>query len=298
MAAANTYPVPLQVITQKNEGRFLARWAGSQKASRKNLLLLDSRVLIGHDSLRFLKESSAKHPEILVWNGHVDVDTTAPLVGHFWQVPTYVFWSEYLANPRPMTITLDNFDRVPKGTGFLYLPASLFREACVNAWPSNNAHLVSDDTKILRFVAGHSPIRIDPHFWATYRPRSQVSEFLTHGNNRGTLFVDSYAGTGMVRNSLLILLGVVPPVTVTTLFLLAIAGIWNAFVVIVVLGILALLVPAVVAVLRRCPCKAVLSYLIFIVPFGGVFWAGLIRGLWVHRASFAAQHVQKDQVQG
>ncbi|MFP3468389.1 glycosyltransferase family 2 protein, partial [Leifsonia sp. SIMBA_070] len=53
---------------------------------------------------------------------------------------------------------------------------------------------------------------------------------------------------------------------------------------VVVLGIAA---PAAAAAGRRAPGRAVAAYLTYVVPFGAVFWAGRVRGLRVHRRSFA-----------
>lgn len=282
----HNFPVPLRVVRQENKGRFLARWEGIQAARSDTVLLVDSRLLTHTHSLDYVLRAIEAEPGATTWNGHVVTDPAAPLVGHFWSVPTYLFWGDYLSHPRPTLITPENFDRLPKGTGFLLISKNLFERACLDAWPAENAHLTSDDTKLLRFVAAETAIRLDPGFSATYRPRTSITQFLLHAWGRGTLFVDSYAGTSALRNALLILLIALPPLLLIALVVAAFGGAWPAVIVVAALAIAGLGAPAAIAATRGCPLRAVRSYLTFVLPFGVVFWAGLVRGLAVHRKSF------------
>jgi hypothetical protein len=282
---APDFPVPLRVVNQKNMGRFLARWEGVQEACFDTVLLLDSRLVTHPHALDYLERAMAENPSG-VWNGHVLTDPTAPLLGHFWSVPTYLFWGDYLSHPRPTLITPESFDRLPKGTGFLAIPKVLFERACLENWPTENARFVSDDTKLLRFVAAETAIHLDPGFSATYRPRTSFRDFLHHSWDRGTLFVDSYASTSTLRNALLVILATAPPVAALLLIGFAFASLWGAVIALAALVIAGLAAPAIVAALRRCPTRAVLSYVSFVIPFGITFWAGLARGLIIHRKSF------------
>ena len=283
---ASTSAVPLRVVSQENRGRFLARWEGAQAARADRLLVFDSRLLMGPDSFAYFEtvDAALGSPP---WNGHVPTDPAAPLVGRFWEVPTHIFWGDYLAHPAPTEIGLDNFDLVPKGTGCLVIDKQLFLDACLAAWPEENAHLVSDDTKLLRYVCERRPLRLDPGFRALYRPRTTVRGFLRHAYERGTLFVDSYAGTSALRNVVLWALAVVPVLAVLALLLSLVLGAWWVVIVLLALVVLGLLAPAAAAAARRAPGRAVAAYLTYVVPFGAVFWAGLVRGLKVHRRSFA-----------
>lgn len=283
---SGNFPYKLRVVSQENKGRFLARWAGVQAARSEHLLILDSRVLLHERGLEYLQKDTVKRLGIQAWNGHITIDSSSALVGRFWEVPTFLFWGDYLRDPRPMLITLENYDRVPKGTGCFFVSKELFEKACVASWPVENAQLASDDTKILRFIAGESPIRLDPGFSATYRPRSTLSGFLAHSWNRGTLFVDSYAGTSSARNVILVALVVLPPALAALLVVLAYHSIWGGFW--ITLGVIlgSLLLPVIFAAGKRCPTRALVSFATFIVPFGVTFWAGLSRGLIVHRGSF------------
>ncbi|MFF1878070.1 glycosyltransferase family A protein [Leifsonia sp. NPDC058230] len=292
-----TSPVEVRVVSQENRGRFLARWAGVQEARSARLMIFDSRLLLDPDALSYLRSRDEGLPEGQVWVGHVPTDESSSLVGRFWEVPTHLFWGSYLANPRPTEITATNFDRVPKGTGCLVIGRALFEQACLAAWPEENADLVSDDTKILRYVVATQTMRLDPGFRAIYRPRTTVGAFLGHAFDRGTLFVDSYAGTSVLRNVVLVALVLAPPLAVVLLVLAIVAGLGWAVAVIVALVVLGLALPAVLAAFRACPPRAVLSYFTFVVPFGALFWCGIARGVFVHRRSFGRIHPQNSESQ-
>ncbi|AYF99519.1 glycosyltransferase family A protein [Protaetiibacter intestinalis] len=275
--------VPLRVISQNNRGRFLARWAGVSAAAAHRVLLLDARVVLDAGSLAHV----AAHPEVESWNGHVVTDPATPLVGRFWEVPTSVFWRHYLARPRPIDITSQLFDRVPKGTGCLIIGRDEYLRVAREEWPDEaTAHLVSDDTKLLRSLVASAPLRLDPGFAAVYRPRTSVPSFLSHAFTRGTLFVDSYAGTTRGRNLALVALIALPPLALFTVVVLAGVGAWGAFASLLVAVVLALAALPVAALLARCSWRPVLSYLVYVLPFGAVFWAGLTRGAVVHRSAF------------
>lgn len=286
-AIAASSPVPVRIVSQANQGRFRARWEGAQAARSRRLFLFDSRLLLDQDAFRHLEELNPLLPADQAWNGHVPTDPSAKLVGRFWEVPTHLFWGGYLAHPSVTEITPENFDRVPKGTGCLVIDKDLFVEACLAIWPEENADLVSDDTKLLRYVVERRTLRLDPGFRALYRPRVTVRGFLRHAYVRGTLFVDSYAGTGAVRDIALVGLVIAPPLAVVVFVLALVFGVaWLAGL-IPVLVVLGLVAPAVAALFRAAPLRAVLSYLVYVVPFGFSFWAGLLRGVRLHRRAFS-----------
>ena len=275
---------PLTVLTQKNSGRFLARWSGAQAATGKLLLLLDSRVLIDRDALSYVHGSDGG---LSAWNAHINNDPDAPLVGLFWDVPTFLFWGSYLARPRAMTITTENFDTLPKGTTCFLIPTEQFVSACISCWPSGDSRFSSDDTRLLRHVASLAPIRLDPGFSAIYRARATLPRFLRHSFDRGTLFVDSYAGTSLARNAALIALAITPIAAVVALVALIVGHAWPALAVVIAAAIVALVAPAAIAATRRCSGRSIRSYLTLVIPFSGVFWAGLLRGLVIHGGSLA-----------
>lgn len=283
---AADFPGDLIVVRQENSGRFLARWAGIERSRADHVLLLDSRVIVAPDALAYLLPAVAADPEPAGWNAHVHTDPTSPLVGRFWEVPTFVFWGGYLRNPRPYDLTPETFDSAPKGTGAFLARRDVLREAFQQAWPEGDAKLISDDTKILRWIADNGGIRLDPGFSATYRPRTTVDGFIRHSFDRGTLFVDSYAGTSSLRSIILLVAAVAPLVAVALIVWLAVVGAGIAALIVVVVMLLMLLAPLVPASLNRCPPRAQLSYVVFILIFLAPFWSGLLRGIVIHRGAF------------
>ena len=283
---AASFPGVVELRQQQNQGRFLARWVGLERARSELTLLLDSRVLLDPDALVYLFSRLAEDPSTTVWNGHVRTDSSAPLVGRFWEVPTHIFWANYLRRPRPMDITPENFDSVPKGTGTFLAPTELLRDAFRATWPSDDARLVSDDTKLLRWLVEAHPIRLDPGFSAVYRPRTTVRGFVSHTHDRGTLFVDSYAGTTPLRSMILVALAVLPVVFVGAIIALALSGLGSIALVTIVAAVLIALAPLVPAALNRCPPRALLAYAVVLPIFIVPFWIGLVRGLVIHRQAF------------
>lgn len=281
----NDAVAPVTVLSQPNSGRFAARRAGLEAASSSTVMLLDSRVLIDADSLARIWDESRGGER--VWNAHIETDPAAPLVGRFWDVPTRLFWGDYLRRPRTMTLTADNFDSAPKGTTLLLAPLDVLTEAFHHAAPTVASPLVSDDTKILRWVAENHGIRIDPRFSAVYRPRTTVKGFLRHAKDRGTLFVDSYAGTTPARSAILIGLAGAPLALLAVLVSLVLRGKTPAALTVLAAGGLAAAAPAILAAAQRAPRRSVLAYLTYIVPFAGPFWAGIVRGIVVHRSAFS-----------
>lgn len=289
-----TYPYPIRIVEQQNQGVFLAVWEGLQAAESDHLLILNSRLLLREDALEFIEQARRADPGREAWNGHVDTDPTSPLIGRFWEVPTHLFWGGYLRDPKSTLITSKNFDRVPKGTGCFLVRKDLFRRAYLASWPEENARFTSDDTKLLRFIAAKSPIRLEPGFYGTYRPRTTFRKFLAHARGRGTMFVDSYAGTSAARNITLVLLGVLPPLMAIGLLTLALGSLWPAFWTALACAFVALAAPAAIAAGRRCDGRAVVSYLVYVIPFGVAFWLGLARGLKLHRGAFTRRDEQLE----
>ena len=269
----------IKVITQNNQGRFLARWAGIQIASKPNVLLLDSRVLIDTDSLAYVETQIQQLDGNAIWNAYVRTDDHASLPGLFWDVPTRIFWGKFLSNPHRVRFGAEEFDKNPKGTGCLLLNRELLVDAYKEVWPEGDLALVSDDTRLLRNLVQKQDIILDPNFLALYRPRISMKSFASHTFMRGTLFVDSYAGTSRTRTIIIFFAALLP------LLFIAFAGIGHLVFSLLFIAAL-LVVPAVIGAIRKAPLKALISYLLLVLPFGIMFWAGLIRGIFVHRRHF------------
>lgn len=280
------YPVGIVLVRQENSGRFLARWAGIERARGEFVMLLDSRVVVAPDAVAYIMSAVASDPTPAGWNAHVHTDPRSPLVGRFWEVPTFVFWGDYLRDPRPYDLTAETFDSAPKGTGAFVAHRDVLRAAFRHAWPEGDAKLISDDTKILRWIAENGGIRLDPGFSVTYRPRTTVRGFIRHSFDRGTMFVDSYAGTSGLRSSVIVLAAIAPMILLVVLAMLFASGAWPAVVAIVAVVVALLLLPLIRATINRCPRRGQQAYVCILPVFVVPFWLGLLRGLAVHRRAF------------
>ncbi len=186
-------PLGLTVVRQENRGRFAARRAGLEAARGEQVLLLDSRVVVSPDALSYLREQLTAHHGRRVWNGHIDIAPGSGRYGEFWAGLVAVAWRRYFANPRLVSFGAAQFDVFPKGTGFFSAPLPLLR-AAAGGFSSlfDDARFVSDDTRMLRWIADREPIHLSPQFRATYHSRDSLGKFVRHARFRGTTFVDGY----------------------------------------------------------------------------------------------------------
>jgi glycosyltransferase involved in cell wall biosynthesis len=187
--------VPTHTITQENRGRFEARRAGIQAASGDLVLLLDSRVRIDTDALRFV--SARMDGELPVWNGHVEVDVAGNPFARFWRTVAFAAWPDYLRNPRTMSFGLDDYDRYPKGTTCFLAP----RESLLSALTEfrsmyDDPRFANDDTVLIRSIAHRQRINLSPGFACRYHARESLPRFLRHSFHRGTVFVDGFGRRG------------------------------------------------------------------------------------------------------
>lgn len=282
----------LRTVSHENQGRFLARWTGLQEAKYGRLLFVDSRVTLAPDALDYV--FSIDGGDSQTWVAHVE-NSGSSLLGRFWEAPTHVFWGRYLRNPQPSILTAENFDSYPKGMGCLIVDRAQFEKACLASWPEDGQKLISDDTRLLRDLVEQSPLRLDPGFRADYQPRVQLRSFLSHAFDRGTLFVDSYAGTSTLRNVILVALVVAPVATLVALIAAVSSGAWAWVVGLLALVLVLIAIFIVAAAVNRCRGSAILSFIVFFLPFGLVFWAGLARGLIVHRRAFTKSRTSVGQ---
>jgi glycosyltransferase involved in cell wall biosynthesis len=190
-------PFPLRVLRQENRGRFLARRAGIEAASGELILLLDSRVSLEPDSLRFISEQLAINGSLPIWNAHCEIDLRGNPYARFWNAITEVAYREYCANPRTMSYGIDDFDRFPKGTTCFLAPRDALLDATEH-FESNfsDTRHANDDTSVIRLLAARQPINISPGFACVYRSRDSLLPFLRHAFHRGTIFIDGWARPG------------------------------------------------------------------------------------------------------
>jgi glycosyltransferase involved in cell wall biosynthesis len=197
--AALRAPFPLRVIRQENQGRFLARAVGVRAARGEAVLLLDARVSLAPEGLAFLSERIEADGDggVPIWNGHVEIDVAGNPYARFWNAITALTFRAYLGNPRTTSFGLEEFERFPKGTGCLLVSRERLLGA-IDAFSSRYGDLrdASDDTVLLRQLAGEQPINISPGFAGTYRSRDAFGPFVRHAFHRGKMFVDGYGHRG------------------------------------------------------------------------------------------------------
>lgn len=195
----------IRVLSQANAGRLAARSAGLAMARQPWVLLLDSRVIVEPDALHWLRQHMAEQPDRVVWCGHVDVETRHNPFAAFWSGLVKVGWRRYTAHPRLVSFGAEEFDYFPKGTGCLLMQRDLLVEA-VGGFESlyDDSHLASDDTRLLRYVAGRQRIWLSPEFRFRYHGKTGARGFVRQSYFRGTTFVDGYLGQpGVVRRALI-----------------------------------------------------------------------------------------------
>lgn len=185
-------------IDQDNRGRLLARMAGLEVARHDATLLLDARIDVFPKSFVALNSYLERGVTNRVWNGHVNIRYGWNLFARFWGVVTFIGWADYLRRPRFVEFGVKDFDRYPKGTGFLLAPtAALLDSSTAYRSLTDDPRFVSDDTGVLRALASNFGIAIAPEFGCWYEyGRSSLSAFVRHSTDRGTMFVDSYLRPG------------------------------------------------------------------------------------------------------
>ena len=139
---------------------------------------------------------------------------------------------------------------------------------------------------------------LDPGFSAIYRPRVTFRKFVAHANERGTKFVDSYAGTSLGRSLTLIALALAPLALVAGLIWAIVVGNWPIAVTIFVAVLAGISAPAVIAARYASSPRSILSYFTYIIPFAVAFWPGLVRGIVMHRKAFTdrSRHAEESRV--
>jgi glycosyltransferase involved in cell wall biosynthesis len=199
----------IRVVRQDNAGRLAARAAGLAVAREEWILLLDSRVIVEQPSLAWVRAAISDHPDRTVWCGHVDVQTEGNLFAAFWAGLVKIGWRRYTADPRLVSFGAEEFDAYPKGTGCLLIPRTLLAEAAQGfASLYDNPDLASDDTRLLRSVAGRTRIWLSPDFRFRYHGKQGARGFVKQAYFRGTTFVDGYLGQpGPIRRALLAAIG-------------------------------------------------------------------------------------------
>lgn len=184
---------PIKVISQKNSGRFVARENGTNNAKYDLILFIDSRIIIGEDSLKYaLEKTNLADPSSRVWNSHVYINKDS-IYARFWEAITFNVWRKYFINPRHISYGLKDFDKYPKGTTCMLVSKSVMKQA--NKWfrtQTRDLKTSNDDTLLLRGIAKTDNINIGPKYYCSYNSRTSLRQFTRHVYHRGKVFVDGF----------------------------------------------------------------------------------------------------------
>lgn len=190
--------LPLRILDEERPGRFAARRQGIEAATGDLVLLLDSRIAITPDSLRFVSDRIAhEHDHDLpIFSAHFEFNVDNPY-GRFWSVIIPLVWWRYYSKPRTASFGLDEYDRYAKSTTCFLAPREMLLEAKTQ-FSSHYADTrnASDDTGLIRLLAARQPINISPHFACIYASHDTYRAFMYNVFHRGKTFVDSYGRPG------------------------------------------------------------------------------------------------------
>lgn len=261
---------PLHLIDQDNQGRYLARKVGVNKAKYDTILFIDSRVFISEKSLQFL-EKRLKEDPLQVWNGHVYVAKQGNIFARFWDAIVSIAWRRYFRSPKECTFGIEDFDYYPKGTGFFAVPKIILREAMEYfEKTSSDLRFSSDDTLLIRYIATHYRIHLSPEFSCLYHGRTSMKGFLRHAYNRGQFFVDGFLRKGTRFFLPLVAFLIACPVLAVLIV---------AYPPVLLLGIFAWLLGLVAAIVLGAQFKDSLALFLLSPLFALVYGAGIWRAV-------------------
>lgn len=261
----------IQLISQKNLGRALARLTGAESSNASHVLFIDSRVHIHDKSIQYVLPF-LNDPMTSTWTADVHVQTAGNVLARFWMVIEHVFWRKYYKQRVLTRITPENFDYYPKGTGGLIAERRTFIEATL-ATSSNliDPRKVNDDTALLRLINTDQPIMISPHYSCTYNARSNLIRFLKHANHRGAVLIDGYWRPGTrLRHPISISLALNP-------LLLGLVGMFPRIGAQVVAT---LLIACFIALtLLKIGLRNSVTFVVLAVPFSCSYFLGMLNGV-------------------
>jgi len=189
-------PLPMRVLDEERPGRFAARQQGVEAATGELVLLLDARVSVAPDALRFVTDRIEGEHDLPIWSAHIDFNLDSPY-GRFWSVIIPLVWWRYYSEPRTTSFGLEEYDRFSKATTCFLAPRELLLQAKAefSSYYADTRN-ASDDTGLIRLLAARQPINVSPHFACTYAAHEGYRAFMRNVFHRGKTFVDSYGRPG------------------------------------------------------------------------------------------------------
>lgn len=184
-------------VKQKNQGRYLTRKNGVEKAKYDYIWFIDTRVHTAPNAIKYAVSEIKQNKDNAVWNAHVYVQKKGNVIARFMDAITYIGWRRYFSNPRRCSYGLEEFDYYPKGTTSFLVPKKVI-QAAIDEFDQEERDLQksSDDTHLIRIIARDWPINLSPQFSCKYHARNTFKAFIKHTFHRGQVFVDGFFRSG------------------------------------------------------------------------------------------------------
>ena len=205
--------VEMKIVNlERNQGRATAREIGAKNTKYDNLLFIDSRCIAYKNILENIKEINYQ-PII----GNPIIDFNRSIFDRFGYLIRKKIYHRYFGEHfKPVYITKDNFDEIPKGIATLFCDKELFFASQLG----DKGKDVSDDTKLLWNIVQKKKILRHPDVKVTYLSRTSFKKEIKHTFQRGPKFVDYYLNPKKERFWLFIFLPIIALIFTITLFFL------------------------------------------------------------------------------
>jgi len=204
--------VEMKIVNlEKNQGRVVARETGAKNAKYGNLLFIDSRCIADKDILKNIK--NIDYQPIV---GNPIIDFNRSIFDRFGYLIRKKIYHRYFGESlKPLYITKDNFDEVPKGTAIFFCDKEFF----LSSQLESRSKTVSDDTKLLWNIIQKKKILKHPDVKVTYLSRTSLKKEIKHTFERGPKFVDYYLSPKKERFWFFIFLPIITLIfTITLIF--------------------------------------------------------------------------------
>lgn len=176
------------VRLEVNRGRVIARVTGVREAACDDIVLCDARVICEADVLEAVL-ACPRRP--LMFGSDYPEEYEDSLYGRFLFGVYRRIWKPYFPQcwyQEEVPITLENFDKVPKGLGLFATDRDFF----LRHQPQRTDRNVSDDTLLIASMVRETPVIRHAGLRAHYRQRNELSRALGHLHQRGMLFQSYY----------------------------------------------------------------------------------------------------------
>ncbi|MDP2909829.1 MAG: hypothetical protein Q8N69_02035, partial [bacterium] len=157
---------------------------GAKNARYENLLFVDSRCVADGEILNNLEKINYQ-PVV----GNAVIDENRSIFDRFGALFRKKLYREYSGeNFKPVYITPDNYDDIPKGTTVLFCDKELF----LSSQPENKNKWISDDIRLLKNIVEKRPLLKHPDIKVKYQSRDSFKSVFEHIFKRGIRFTDYY----------------------------------------------------------------------------------------------------------